>query len=773
MDSLVMQKLDLKDSLKVPIESIDDFLIITSDKSCSCRELDLDKARELNESPFQLLEGSFYDFEFESTTTHTLSCSFQNIVVPHSRKPFRGRIIPNVFVGTLTIAIVEIGTKNETQKITLEVLATKFDDIIDQSYRESYRLMLEDITDKATDILFQINSPIKQSVTFDYDQNYRTLYQRFSFIQSLVNNEDFENAIFQIEKNPTVKWNSVNEEITSTSIKRINRSVVQQLVSRSNRIRINDQLSHAIHLDSLPAKISTSKKVESIDTNENQFIKHVLLVFSQFTNDCFNAFQKANYNQQASEAKLITQKLEGYLYRNFFKEISPINVLHLNSPVLQRKAGYREVLKRWLQFDLAAKLIWSGGDDVYAAGKKDIAKLYEYWLFFKLLHLFQEHFNIEKNELSKLIVPSKDKLSLQLKEGIETALSGSFVSKGRHMQMKFCYNREFKKSAYPNSGSWTINLNPDYTLSIWPDGITETQAEIEELIVHIHFDAKYKVEQFFEALNSEDSETKKEKKTRYKNVDIWKMHAYKDAIRRTGGAYILYPGDKSLKEYGFHEIIPGLGAFTVHPSKINDGTEELRTFIADIIEHFADRTSQREKLAFRTFDIHKEKPADIDKLNFSVPQNTGALRGFFPDETSIIVGYCKSPEHYDWVLKNGKYNFRMNSDSGSLKITSEVIKASYLLLHMKGEDISSRLFKIEPNQFEVFTKDHLVSLGYPNSPTQEVYLMTKIDKNIEEEFRNIRFDLSKLSNYKSSSNKYLPFTVNLNDLLKTIQNLDE
>ncbi len=25
-----------------------------------------------------------------------------------------------------------------------------------------------------------------------------------------------------------------------------------------------------------------------------------------------------------------------------------------------------------------------------------------------------------------------------------------------------------------------------------------------------------------------------------------KMHAYKDAIRRTGGAYVLYPGDKSL-----------------------------------------------------------------------------------------------------------------------------------------------------------------------------------------------------------------------------------
>lgn len=765
MDSLVMQKLDLKDTLRVPIESIDDFLIIISDKSSSCRELDIDEARELNESPYQLLEGSFYDFEFESTTTHTLSCSFQNVVVPHSKKLFRGRIIPNVFVGTLTISVVEIITKKETQKISLEVLATKFDDKIDQSYRLSYRLMLEDITEKATDILFQINSPVNQSVTFDYDQNYQTLYQRFSFIQSLVNNEDFENAILQIEKNPTVKWNSTKEEITSTSIKRINRSVVQQLVSRSNRIRINDELSRTIHLESLPAKISTSKKVESLDTNENQFIKHVLLVFSQFTNDCFNAFRKANYNQQASEAKIITQKLEGYLHRNFFKEISPIKGLHLNSPVLQRKAGYREVLKRWLQLDLAAKLIWSGGDDVYAAGKKNIAKLYEYWLFFKLLNLFQEHFSIEKNELSKLIITSKDKLSLQLKEGIETALSGTFVSKGRRMQMKFCYNREFKKSAYPDSGSWTINLNPDYTLSIWPDGISETQAEIEELIVHIHFDAKYKVEQFFETMNSEDSEPQREKKTRYKNVDIWKMHAYKDAIRRTGGAYILYPGDKSLKEHGFHEIIPGLGAFTVRPSKINDGTEELRTFIADIIEHFADRTSQREKLAFRTFEILKDKPLKEDNVNLVYPENQGENRALFADEAFVIVGYYKNEDHLNWILNNEIYNFRMNSKRGSLKIDKETTNAKYVLLHSKGDKNSDKLYKISGDGFTIMSKEKLLELNYPN-PTQDIYLTTKILSYLENELIGISIDFKNLKNYKSGRDSALPFIASLKEILE-------
>ena len=43
-----------------------------------------------------------------------------------------------------------------------------------------------------------------------------------------------------------------------------------------------------------------------------------------------------------------------------------------------------------MKFDLAAKLIWKGGDNVYEAGKKDIASLYEYWLFFTLLDLLKE-----------------------------------------------------------------------------------------------------------------------------------------------------------------------------------------------------------------------------------------------------------------------------------------------------------------------------------------------------------------------------------------------
>jgi Protein of unknown function (DUF524). len=118
-------------------------------------------------------------------------------------------------------------------------------------------------------------------------------------------------------------------------------------------------------------------------------------------------------------------------------------------------------------------------------------------------------------------------------------------------------------------GSWSQEMRPDYSVSIWPSEFSENEAENQELIVHIHFDAKYKVESLKYLFESEESssstedpnslseydqvnwqeftdkERAEQKEGIYKRVDLLKMHAYKDAIRRTAGAYILYPRIKN------------------------------------------------------------------------------------------------------------------------------------------------------------------------------------------------------------------------------------
>ncbi|MBK8110764.1 MAG: hypothetical protein IPK46_10780 [Saprospiraceae bacterium] len=49
------------------------------------------------------------------------------------------------------------------------------------------------------------------------------------------------------------------------------------------------------------------------------------------------------------------------------------------------------------------------------------------------------------------------------------ALRGFYNTGSRKLEIRFSYNRSFSgKKNYPDSGSWTTTLRPDYTLSFWP-----------------------------------------------------------------------------------------------------------------------------------------------------------------------------------------------------------------------------------------------------------------------------------------------------------------
>lgn len=791
----------------------------------------IDTAFENNEARFQLIEGCYYDYEI-SDDQFMLGDIGGNIIQQHSRKSNIGTISPNIFVGTLEIPLLKKSQPEMCMVINLEVQSIK------SGYRDDYRDMLELITEKCTDLLLQSNSPVSHHFDIDYLKDSQTLYQKFAFIKSIVSSAEFKDAIHRIVTAPVTKWLETHEHKDIRSVRRFSNNNIKELSKGGKKtILPTGHYLESYGLHTLPERISSVRKTDSVDTPENRFVKHALEAFLKFCSDINKASTKGT--KLDTESKALIRELESQLHHSVFKDISRPTTLKLNSPILQRKEGYREVLRTWLMFELAAKLIWQGGEDVYGAGKKDIATLYEYWLFFKLLDLFQELFEIDPKNISELIKPTKDGLSLQIKQGRFTALKGVFETESRKLHIQFNYNRTFSgNKKYPKSGSWTTTLRPDYTLSFWPYGISEEEAENQELIVHVHFDAKYKIANLTSILpsnNSKDdfgeiaefkiekygwndisellesrgfikinkkgkvklvslfwedvdsiegltkgqfvelvekvqqailSEDKKENlKGNYKNADLLKMHAYKDAIRRTGGAYILYPGDKSLNRKGFHEIIPGLGAFPVKPSKESNGIGELKSFILEIIEHFVNRASQREKLAYRTFDTYKSPPNSNDILNESIPEPYNENRDLIPNETFILIGYCKSEVHLDWIKNKLLYNFRMNNDRGALKLNQETLGAKYLLLHMDGDTSSSRIFKIHKPEYRVTSKKTLSRLHYP-IPRHESYLVVKLEQCSESEFENISWDFRKLNNYKPGRASAIPFTASLPELMK-------
>ena len=443
----------------------------------------------------------------------------------------------------------------------------------------------------------------------------------------------------------------------------------------------------------------------------------------------------------------------------------------------KKKEGYREVLKVWLKFDLAAKLVWKGGEDVYSGGKKDIATLYEYWLFFKILDVLKSIFDISPKELEKLITPSSNELSLQLKQGKFTALNGTYTEGNRDLSIRFNYNRSFVSNKdITKAGSWTTTLRPDYTLSIWPTNLNETQAEEKEQIVHIHFDAKYKIANIQQILKNKEGEEElnDEKKDNlkgiYKNVDLLKMHAYKDAIRRTAGAYVLYPGDKNKELKGFHEILPGLGAFSIKPSENTNETIHLENFLREVLKHFLNNASQRENIASKTYYIHKNENPNI--ISEPIPEYINGEK-LIPDETHVLIGFYNTQAQYDWI-KKGKYNFRMGSGNGSLILDKETVSASYLLLHTHGDKLSGNIWKITSKGPKVYSRLNLEKKGYPKAEKQKDYeknyLVIDIEQVAKTEFNNYEWNFKKLENYNSGHPSARPFTTTLTELMNVKKN---
>lgn len=752
--------MESKPFVNINLDHIEEGLQLTIDAKVANTLFVLSDAFENGEAENQLVEGFSYDYELNNNQCALVE---NQIIHPHSRKNHLGTITPNIYVGTLALPLLK--DNKEIGKVLVEVRSVK------ANYRVNYRDMLELITEKCTDLLMQANSPVSHNFETDFEKDNETLYQKFAFIKSIIATDEFSESIHRIVSSPVTQWKETTEQKDIRNIRRFKNSNIKELIVGCNRSHLPE--NHYLHhygLQSLPNKITSVRKTDTVDTPENRFVKFALENFLKF---CSDISKKATKDSRLYyESGLLEKELESFLHHSIFKEISHPETLRLNSPVLQRKEGYREVLRVWLMFDLAAKLVWKGGDDVYSGGKKDIATLYEYWLFFKLLDLFKSIFDIDPKEISELIKETADGLNLQLKQGNHTALIGIFNTGTRQLNIRFNYNRSFSgQNDYPHSGSWTTTMRPDYTLSFWPYGISEKDAELQELIVHIHFDAKYKIANLTDLLKKvtiEDLEKEKEdnRKGIYKNADLLKMHAYKDAIRRTGGAYVIYPGDASINKKGFHEIIPGLGAFPVRPSKADDGISELKEFILEVINHFVNRASQREKIAYRTYDVYRNKPQKEDEVNELLPETYGVNRNLIPDDTYILVGFYKK-ENINWIINSGLYNARADSSRGSLRLGPGETGAKFLLLHTTDETKTGRLLRITETGPRVFSKQTLIDKGYPTEPSQNYYLVYKIQEVTDRELMNQEWDITLLDKYKQGRGSALPFSVTLTELMKT------
>ncbi len=719
-------------------------------QSSNAKVFEDEQAAEMGEARWQLVEGEEYEYEFEGNYRF----KEHELVRPFKSNPSRGLIKTGIYVGCLTLIITnDTGFEAE---VSFEVCSVKMD------YRTDYKTMLHDITSHFTDLVMMQGAPVTQRFEVDANEDSRTLYQQFAFMKSLIDSEEFEEALNKILYNPIHKWTGTTIEKDICSIKRIGRQELKQIASSKNRLPLDEGEFIGDNIGSVPRRLSVSYKKDTVDVVENRFVKFVLQSFSSFCSmiqQCKNASPRLRI-----EAGLIANKLTGWLSRSFFLDVSNLQTMTLNSPALQRKEGYREVLQAWMMSKLAAQITWKGGDNVYQAGKRNVAALYEYWVFFKLLDIVKKTFHLELTEADekKLVKTDKDHISLELKQGHTKMIGGLFREASRTLNVRLYYNRTFSTSdQLDKSGSWTTAMRPDYTLSIWPGDITEAEAEEEDLIVHIHFDAKYKLNKILlddrlpdethtfeddDAGLSEDDllmnqEKREEEKGIYKRVDLLKMHAYKDAIRRTSGAYILYPGSENKRLKGFHEVLPGLGAFCLSPNSMEKDSKEIERFLHDILDHMLNRASQRERISYHTYEVYKSDPSVVCE---PMPEPYGVNRDLIPEETFVLLGSFHDENHLQWILGNNLYNTRTDTRNGSVRLKQEISSAKYLLLHNGDKQLLLRLGNKGPR---VMSKERLKTLPFASlyTPSMPYYVVFDISaKEPDREFKEVRWNIGKM-----------------------------
>jgi hypothetical protein len=172
-----------------------------------------------------------------------------------------------------------------------------------------------------------------------------------------------------------------------------------------------------------------------------------------------------------------------------------------------------------------------------------------------------------------------------------------------------------------------------------------------------------------------------------------------------------------------HEVLPGLGAFPLRPGAAGPvGTAALDRFLAEVIDHVADRATQHERSRFWRTVIHRVIPVRSDKDRrlpaLPVP----------PSDAPVLCGHLRGRAHRRWVDQNGLFNVRAGDRRGAVSADADILRAHDIVLY--GPGLRPSLWARAGAWF-VQSQDEMLTLRYPN-PRGKVYLCCAVERRDDE-----------------------------------------
>ena len=412
-----------------------------------------------------------------------------------------------------------------------------------------FETMLRDLTESATGLPFAAGETASSRYNTEA-MPHEVLYHAFVYLRHVLSDGAPEDArllpaLEVILRDPHRLWRTYVRDVRTETLTRVDGRTPLDLVTRNGVPVLASSLSRsgaslARRLGgSLPETASERRIRATTDAPENRFVKAFVGQSRAIIGSMRSALMSRRPNgfrrNVLADCGWMEASLLPIAQHSMWEEVGRMMRIPFSSAVLQRRRGYRQVLQHFTRIRLAPTIPLDemGMRDLLEL--KNIAVLYELWTFFRIAQVIADC----EGPPSRVGRATSDEFGVSLRAGVAFEWASG---------TRLAYNKQFSRSRSAWDHSYSVPLRPDITLRI--NGGRNGGLHL--------FDAKFRVRVLGDVGLAPTDKVDRDDKVReragtFRRGDIYKMHAYRDAIPDARSVWILYPGS----EFAFFDALGG------------------------------------------------------------------------------------------------------------------------------------------------------------------------------------------------------------------------
>jgi hypothetical protein len=455
--------------------------------------------------------------------------------------------------------------RTELAGVTIEVVSTKIGP-------GGVSRVLQEVSDLASNLVFGWRSPTGFETVGDTSHHAPVPYHQLQFLRHVMLGQPpgqrLQDWLAAIERSPTRRFAPERPLVGPDRVRRLDHRAVQSVFTRLERLvpvpagtaLAQNALAKALTFGEpakthFPLRVAAPRGRLSFDTPENRFVKHVI-------GECLALVYRFIDHPQLhagllNDCRVMLGILEQAAASPFLVEAGRLSGFQSPSQALAKADGYREAFGFWTDFSRHVSLPRSPAETTRLLEGRDMATLYEYWVFLKILEASVE---VTKRTPTKRPEIRRDEMGESLAIGLSTGLKPNITIR---------FNPTFRRAA---ATAYSTPLRPDVIVEV--DGVKHA------------FDAKYRLDRFEVSDGDADDDA-----ATYKRADLYKMHTYRDAILSVKSAFVVYPGSEFVffDRSGVKHMEPaelsapdGVGAVPLRPADA-DPSAALRDVLRTVL----------------------------------------------------------------------------------------------------------------------------------------------------------------------------------------------